>query len=179
MRTDTSGTGAAADVVIRRADPSQWAACRRVRLAALADAPDAFSSTLERELAFDEQAWRQRLASGATFLAWQDGEPVGTASGVAADLDPEHAVPGSRQLVGMWVDPAVRGLRVADRLVEAVAAEAKAQGAARLVLWVTDVNGRARAFYQRMGFRPTGVRDLVRPDQPDRWEEQLIRDLSC
>ena len=68
-------------------------------------------STLERELGFDDQVWRQRLgsATAATFLAWHDGEPAGTATGKTEDPDDEFAVPGAWQLVGMWVDPRARG----------------------------------------------------------------------
>ncbi len=164
-------------VRIRRAHPDDWPACKRVRLAALEEAPYAFGSTLERELAFADRLWRQRLesASAASFLAWLGTEPVGMAVGLADDPGDEFAVPGAWQLVGMWADPRVRGLGVAGPLVEVVAAHARAQGAASLVLWVTEVNDRARSFYRRMGFTGTGMRQLVRPEQPDHWEEQMIR----
>jgi len=167
-----------AQIVIHRLVPDQWAAYRQARLTALADAPYAFSSTLDREVGFDEQRWRQRIESSATFLAWCDGEPVGTATGLLDKLGGEHAVPGSWQLVAMWVDPRARGTGVADQLVDAVARQARAEGAPALTLWVTEVNERARAFYVRLGFRPTGVRELVRPDEPDHWEELMIRDLG-
>jgi len=162
---------------ITRVGPEDWQVYRRVRLASLADAPYAFMSTLEREREFADDVWRQRLrsAAAATFLAWQGGEPVGTATGKAENPDHEHAVPGAWQLVGMWVDPAARGLGVADALVEAVADHARAQGAEAVVLWVTEVNDRARSFYTRMGFDQTGVRQVVRPDEPDHWEQQMIR----
>jgi GNAT superfamily N-acetyltransferase len=163
--------------VITRARPHDWQLYRRVRLAALADAPYAFSSTLERERAFADDVWRQRLGSvtTATFLAWHDGEPVGAATGKVEDPADEHAIAESWQLVGMWVDPRARGLGVADALVEAVAGHAASQGAQALVLWVTEINDRARRFYERMGFQPTGVRQVVRPDEPDHWEQQMIR----
>jgi len=150
---------------------------RRVRFAALADAPYAFSSTLEHEQGYADDRWSQRLgsATAATFLAWQDSEPVGAATGKVENPADEHAIPGCWQLVGMWVDPSARGRGVADALVEAVAAHARSQGAEALVLWVTEVNDRARRFYQRMGFQPTGVRQVVRPDEPDHWEQQMIR----
>jgi ribosomal protein S18 acetylase RimI-like enzyme len=163
--------------VITRAGPQDWQVYRRVRFAALADAPYAFSSTLEREQGYADDFWRQRLGSvtAATFLAWQDSEPVGAATGKVEDAADEHAIPESWQLVGMWVDPCARGLGVADALVEAVAGHAASQGAEALVLWVTEINDRARRFYERMGFQPTGVRQVVRPDEPDHWEQQMIR----
>ncbi len=169
----------AADVVVRRLTPDDWAVSRQVRLAALAEAPYAFMSTLAREQAFDEQGWRQRLALSvaATFLAWVDGEPAGTATGKVDDPDDEFAVPGAWQLVGMWVDPDVRGAGVADRLVETVAAHAAGRGAGSLVLWVTEVNVRAQAFYRRLDFSPTGARQPLRPDEPGLIELQMIRQL--
>jgi hypothetical protein len=45
-------------------------------------------------------------------------------------------------------------------------------------LWVTEVNARARAFYRRLGFVSTGRRQLVRLEEPDHWEEQLVRRLG-
>ena len=162
---------------IRRAGPEHWRACRDARLRALADAPHAFASTLERERGFDDEVWQQRLSatSAATFLAWQGDEVVGMATGVPDRADDEFAVPGAWQLVGMWVAPQARGRGIADRLVELVAGHAHASGAVSLVLWVTEVNARARAFYQRIGFVPTGRRQLVRPQEPDHWEIQMIR----
>jgi GNAT superfamily N-acetyltransferase len=165
---------------VRRAHPEEWQVYRQVRLAALAEAPYAFMSTLEHEQAFGEEIWRQRLGSpiAATFIAWRDGEPAGTATGVVDNPGDEHAVPGAWQLVGMWVDPDVRGLGVAGELVEAVAGHARATGATRLFLWVTEVNDRARAFYKKLGFVPTGARQPVRQDEPEHWEEQMIRRID-
>ena len=163
--------------MITRAEPQDWQVYRRVRFAALADAPYAFSSTLERERGYADEVWSQRLGSvtAATFLAWQDGQPVGAATGKVDNPADEHAIADSWQLVGMWVDPRARGLGVADALVEAVADHARSQGAETLVLWVTEINDRAKRFYQRMGFQPTGARQVVRPDEPDHWELQMIR----
>jgi hypothetical protein len=64
-------------VQICRMEPEEWATVRRVRLAALADAPEAFASTLDRELRLDEATWRERVAASPWFLAWRDGKPVG------------------------------------------------------------------------------------------------------
>jgi ribosomal protein S18 acetylase RimI-like enzyme len=169
----------AGGLIVRRLTPDDWAVSRQIRLAALADAPYAFMSTLAREQDFDEQTWRRRLASpvAATFLAWVDGYPAGTATGKVDNPEDEFTVPGAWQLVGMWVAPDVRGTGVAAALVETVAGYAGEQGADTLVLWVTEVNDRAQAFYRRLGFSPTGARQPVRPDEPDHMELQMVRQL--
>jgi GNAT superfamily N-acetyltransferase len=168
----------AREVEVRAVTPEEWVTLREVRLAALADSPQAFASTLERELGFGEQRWRSWIESSSVFLAWRDGQPVGMAAGVADDARRADSVPGSWHVVAMWVRPQERGRGSAGKIIEAVAERARASGAARLVLWVTDVNPRAGAFYERLGFRRTGVRQLVRPGEPDHWEEQLIRELG-
>jgi ribosomal protein S18 acetylase RimI-like enzyme len=166
-----SGLGAAVELGYRRLVTADWAELRAARLAALADAPYAFSSTLEREQAFTESVWRDRAGSGRTFGAWQGGAIVGLATGL-----PEGDA-AAWQLVGMWVSPGLRGKGVADRLVGEVCGLARRSGAATVTLWVTEVNERANAFYRRIGFVPTGARQLVRPDEPDLWEIEMARRL--
>lgn len=178
LRMASRGTETA--VQIRQAAPDDWAALRQVRLAALAEAPYAFGSTLDSEIARPERHWRARIAGWPQFIAWAGTEPVGIAAGFAepaADSD-QAGARGSWHLVSMWVSPQARGRGIADDLVAAVSACARADGARRLTLWVTDVNARARAFYQRMGFRSTGRRQLVRPEEPDHWEQELALDLG-
>jgi ribosomal protein S18 acetylase RimI-like enzyme len=155
---------------VRRLTAEDWMELRATRLAALAEAPYAFSSTVAREQGFTEQTWRERAGSGRTFGAWDGGTIVGLASGLPED--------GQWQLVGMWVSPKVRGTGVADRLVAAVCELARQSGFTSVTLWVTEVNDRARAFYRRLGFAPTGGRQLVRPEEPDQWEEELTLPLA-
>lgn len=176
-------------VTVRQLGADDWARLRQARLAALAEAPYAFSSTLAREQAYDEEVWRRRAAAGRTFGAVDGATIAGLAtslpveeldSDTASSADLGAAEPGATpawELVGMWVDPAVRGQGVADQLVEAVCGQARQAGAATITLWVTEMNERAAAFYRRLGFTPTGARQLVRPDEPDRWELELARSL--
>jgi GNAT superfamily N-acetyltransferase len=56
-------------------------------------------------------------------------------------------------LEDLFVDPAARGGGVARRLVGALAAEARAQGYARMDWAVLDWNESAKAFYRRLGAR--------------------------
>jgi ribosomal protein S18 acetylase RimI-like enzyme len=156
-----------ASVIIRGLTAQDWRQLRDARLAALAEAPYAFASTLAREEAFADETWRERAGSGQTFGAWQDGTIVGLATGL-----PEEP-PTGWHLVGMWVAPEHRGHGVADQLVGAVCGLAKEAGAVYVTLWVTDVNERARTFYRRLGFVPTGQRQLLRPGESE--EELSLR----
>jgi ribosomal protein S18 acetylase RimI-like enzyme len=155
---------------VRKLTADDWMELRSARLAALAEAPYAFSSTVAREQEFTEQTWRERAGSGRTFAVWDGDAIVGLATGLPED--------GQWHLVGMWVSPKVRGTGVADRLVAAVCELARQSGFTSATLWVTEVNGRARSFYRRFGFAPTGGRQLVRPEEPDHWEEELTLRLS-
>jgi ribosomal protein S18 acetylase RimI-like enzyme len=153
------------ELEVRPLTSADWAALRAARLAALVEAPYAFASTEAQERQLTEQDWRDRAGRGGTFAAWEGNAIVGLATGIARD--------GDWHLVGMWVAPRVRGTGVADRLVAAVCELASQAGATSVTLWVTEVNGRARAFYRRLGFVPTGDRQVVRPEEPDHWEEEL------
>jgi ribosomal protein S18 acetylase RimI-like enzyme len=179
---------------VRRLTESDWAALRATRLAALAEAPYAFASTLEREQGFTEQTWRERLGPDALAVYFGadvgDGADAGAGAGgngaepsplagLAALLGPSAATGlDGWHLVSMWVNPATRGQGLADRLIAAVCDLAREQGAVELELWVTLGNDRARAFYQRNGFNGTADRQLIRPEDPDSWEERMVRPLG-
>jgi ribosomal protein S18 acetylase RimI-like enzyme len=187
----TPDAAARPTVEIRRLQPAEWAAVREVRLAALADSPAAFFSTLELEQAFDEREWRRRLAETAYFGAWE-GRPEPRLTGMVATFpeagtdgaDPAEDIAGaaapaggSWHLVAMWVSPGRRGQGIADRLVTAVCDLARARDAARVALWVADANPRAQALYRRHGFRLSGERGLLRDADPGSGEARMTRDL--
>ncbi|HZQ37096.1 MAG TPA: GNAT family N-acetyltransferase, partial [Dehalococcoidia bacterium] len=61
---------------IRAVRPDEAALLRDVRLRALADAPEAFLTTLDEALAYPEQVWRERAATQpgrVTLIAAEPG----------------------------------------------------------------------------------------------------------
>lgn len=138
---------------IRRTSADDWRDVRDVRLRALKDAPTAFGSTYERELAFTEDQWRQR-ATQMSFLAYDVDRsiPVGVVAGIPWG-------DGDVLLVAMWIDPECRGATLGEALVDAVADAARGEGAAQVVLHVTESNTAARKLYERCGFDYTGERE--------------------
>lgn len=147
-------------VEIREVGPEDWQIMRDVRLAALRDAPYAFSSTYEREARFAEAEWRGRAEGRNNFLAYLPGLG-GTPAGIAAGIEEE---PGAFELLSMWVHPEARGHRVGSALITSVVGWARARGASAVHLWVTESNKPARRLYERSGFTPTGERQPLPSD---------------
>lgn len=159
-------TDAAVDV--RLVGPEAWALWRDARLRALADSPTAFGSTYEREAAFSEALWRERLAS-------KDGVSVlGTADGSAVAMGGTF-VPGDGwcHLFGMWVDPAWRGRGLSLRVLDLLTTWA-ADRDLPVSLHVTVGNLVARAVYERRGFVATGETCPLRPGAAERIERMVL-----
>jgi GNAT superfamily N-acetyltransferase len=155
-------------VGLRRAIFGDEPILRALRLQALSDAPDAFGSTYERELARTTSDWQQWLSPGVTFILDESDGANGIVAGVRDAIDPAVV-----HLMAMWVHPAIRGLGAGDALVDAVLSWAEAEGAKVVRLDVVQGNDRARRFYERNGFRPTG-HEVVR-ERDGRIEVQMER----
>ena len=97
-------------LVVERVDAESWRSYRDVRLAALIDSPRAFWATYAEAAQRTDEEWRERCATtGPTWLAFDDGRPVGTVGLWHADEQPADEV----FLVGMWVATVARGTAAA------------------------------------------------------------------
>jgi putative acetyltransferase len=83
------------------------------------------------------------------FVARLDDQPAGC-GGVAFD-------DGLAEVKRMYVRPAARGRGVARAILARLEAEARAQGAPRLVLETGDIRHDAMRLYERAGFRRCGA----------------------
>ena len=151
-------------VVVRRVAPDEWPAFREIRLAALADAPQAYLTTLAEAQAYPEQLWRDRIAANPHLLATVDGVAVGMTVVIATD--------NGREIVSVWVAPDARGRGVIEALIDAAVGWAGDQGDAQLGLWVVEGNERAERAYARYGFSRTGRTQPV-PGRPDEIEVEM------
>jgi GNAT superfamily N-acetyltransferase len=101
---------------------------------------EAFRRTFEAPLPEDAGAW----------VAEAGGEIVGVATRTGPELRALYVVPDA------W------GTGAARALTEAVLAAVRAGGSTEATLWVVEANARARRFYEREGWEPTGdTRDTV------------------
>jgi ribosomal protein S18 acetylase RimI-like enzyme len=145
---------------LRRLGPDNWQDFREIRLRSLADSPDAFGSTLEREQGFTEEDWRRRL-SGPVCAVYDPG-PVA----VAGVFDND----GVLYVWAMWTDPAHRGRGHARALLDALIPDGTAAQ-----LDVNVSNDGARAAYERYGFVGTGRLEPLRPGSEQRIELMVLR----
>ena len=140
--------------------PDDWRPWRELRLAALAEAPEAFGSTLADWTGTGdaEERWRARLASVPfNAILTCDGEPAGMVGAITND-------DGAVELISLWVSPGFRGRGVGDAAVRAVLHWAGVNYPGfSAVLSVKAANDRAIALYARHGFVKAGPS----PDGPD------------
>jgi GNAT superfamily N-acetyltransferase len=145
---------------VRRISVDEWPLLRELRLASLADAPDAFGQTYDNAAREPDSEWRSAARASARgdrrawFLARDaDGSDVGL-------VQARRRPPSDCLVFSMWVAPRARRGGTGRALIDAVATWAEGWGASRIVLWVFGANEGAHRFYERIGFH-------VLPDGPD------------
>ena len=137
--------------ILRPTNEDDWDDWRVLRLEALAESPEAFSSTLSGWTGpgDTEQRWRARLRDVPyNVLVLRHGRPVGMVSATACSEGVE--------LISMWVHPNTRGLGAGDALVGGVLTWASDRGATLVHLAVRAANRHAVELYERNGFEVVG-----------------------
>ena len=165
------------EVTVRRAGPEDAADVARVQVTGWHEAytgrmPQSILDRLDVERA---TGWWRRVIVGGTdgeipgevWVAERDGVVIGFASaGASRDDDPQQ---DQRELYAIYVLAEHYGSGAGQALLDA------AIGRSAASLWVLQDNPRARAFYERNGFRSDGsVKDDARWGDPVR-EERLVR----
>jgi GNAT superfamily N-acetyltransferase len=161
---------------VRRAALGDELTLREIRLQALSDAPNAFGSTYEREVARTISDWQRWMSPGVAFILYVPAGARGMVAGLRDETDPEVV-----HLMAMWVHPTIRGSEGAAELVAAVVGWSRSEGAKVVRLKVIQGNDRARRFYERMGFRSTGQEEIRQRDglieiQMERLLEHVLRE---
>lgn len=151
--------------------PHEWPVLKSVRLRALADAPDAFSTTWTQAQAYSDRDWQARAGRfmvnppAAMRIAYLNGTPCGMMSCYPTSPANQDERPVA-ELTAVWVDPTVRGQGIGEALMASVVEWAGFQGIAVLQAWVTEGSHRAIAFYKKVGFEETGQRQAEGPNAP-------------
>ena len=145
---------------------------RTIRLAALQDAPQAFTSTFQQMESLPPEGWLNQLRMLSTFVAVVDGVDSGMVRGAPSSDDDSSAY-----LISLWVAPQARGLGVGDALIDAVVTWARSEGYTRLLLDAGIENRPAVALYSRKGFKPTGQLGHLPPPRDYVKEQEMALEL--
>ena len=160
---------------IRRLAPADAADYREVRLAALKDDPEAFSSRYGIEAARPDEDFAARLQTSVVHAAYREGRIVGMA-GVAARSDPVE--PRCAFLWGVYVRPEMRGLGIASRMLDA-ALEKALERFDEITLDVAAGNLPAIALYEKFGFARRGMPRPMQTGAGDRDEISMVKFLGA
>lgn len=98
---------------------------------------------------------RERFAEGPIWLAYLDGKPVGTVSGLAEEE--------RFYIRSMAIKPSIQRVGVGQKLLDTLEAFARGQGFGKLYLYTTFVLPGAQRLYEKNGFY------IVRETHPDEW----------
>jgi GNAT superfamily N-acetyltransferase len=160
------------DPVVRAVTPADVAAVTRLQVASWREAyagliPAGYLAAMSA--AEREQRHLARVLDpeprAAYLLAEQAGAVRGmTNLGPARDDDLDPAAVG--EIRAMYVDPPAWSTGVGAALMRAALDHLVGHGTRAVALWVLEGNARARAFYERWGFRPDGSRQVVELGQP-------------
>jgi ribosomal protein S18 acetylase RimI-like enzyme len=156
-----------APIAVRPVRPGEGAQLREIRIRALTDSPEAFSTTVADVIDLPAGHWEDLLVGGESgsrrYVAVADGAWVG--------LVGTHRSDAGVELISMWTDPAMRGRGVGQLLVESVLRHANEP----VSLWVIRGNEAAQRLYERCGFVTQG--DYVAPeDDPCRAEIRMTHE---
>lgn len=132
-----------------------WPIAREVRLRALKDSPSAYLADYEDEVTVGEDGWRERFTEMRWVVARDAGRIIGLASSVRVPGRPSD----ERHIESVWVDPRHRRKGVLRAVLGHLAVADP--GVTEWRVWVLDTNTVAQEVYERLGFSPTGERQLL------------------
>ncbi|MGO4439069.1 GNAT family N-acetyltransferase [Rhizobium sp. RAF56] len=138
---------------VRLLEPDDVEAFKAIRLEALNAEPAAFASTAADWESMTDNDWRRFLIDNAVFVAFRAGKPVGI-MGLMRQRASKAAHRGT--LIMVYLRASERAAGLADALLAAVVAHARAAGIRQLELDASADNPAAIRFYARHGFVEIG-----------------------
>jgi RimJ/RimL family protein N-acetyltransferase len=145
-------------VTLRPAQETDALAYRELRLEGLRNHPEAFGSDYIVNLAHPMTFWTDRVRltgnERTLYFAVHDTNLIGTCAIVRGDSPKTRH---SAFIVGVYVQPAWRGLRIADELIAACLEWAQQQEIKIVKLGVSITNTPAIRRYSKCGFKIYGI----------------------
>ncbi|MES2632552.1 MAG: GNAT family N-acetyltransferase [Pseudomonadota bacterium] len=141
---------------IRKLDTHDAHDYRALRIRALWEFPEAFTSSYQEDELLPMEWWEARLArDNTTFWGAFDGGNLCAMVGLERETRAKNSHKAT--VVGMYVSQEYFGTGMGKMLIDALIAHARAAGLELLVLTVTEGNTIATHFYAAAGFHSFGI----------------------
>lgn len=141
---------------VRRLDAHDAHDYRAVRIRALWEFPEAFTSSYQEDEKQPLEVWEARLARPSTlFWGAFDGGNLCGVVGLERETRAKNAHKAT--VVGMYVSQEYFGTGMGRMLIDALIAQARNLSLELLVLTVTEGNTVATNFYEAAGFKSFGI----------------------
>jgi RimJ/RimL family protein N-acetyltransferase len=141
---------------VRRLGPYDAPSYRALRIRALWEFPEAFTSSYDEDERQPIETWETRLAGQhAVFWGAFEGPALCGMVGMERETRPKNRHKAT--VVGMYVSQEYFGTGMGRALIDALLAHARETGLELLVLTVTEGNSVATNFYEAAGFRSFGI----------------------
>ncbi len=159
--------------------PEDWQAYRDLRLRALKEDPQAFSSSYADAAQFDEEKWKGRLRDAFQgqrswlFFARHEGKLVGMIGAFVDEASSETAT-----IVSVYVPAEERGKGISSQLMKCIlSALSKSSSFKAVSLTVNSTQLSAIGLYRKFGFQPIGTVSAVTGDGKPAEEVTMERPL--
>jgi RimJ/RimL family protein N-acetyltransferase len=150
------------EITLRPARVTDTQAYRDLRLEALHNHPEAFSSDYATNFAYPSTFWEERLhdlgQSGALFFAEREAELIGMC-GIYRENSPK--LQHTSTIWGVYVKEEWRGLQITEGLISRCTGWALEKGIKVVKLGVATTNTRAINAYLHSGFTVYGVEPMA------------------
>lgn len=140
-------------MIIRQLTVGDVAAYRALHRFGMLESPTGFVDVESTDNARPDAEVAAMLARGDGWGAFDGERLVGK---LTIDALPYPSLSHTFWIHAVYLHPDARGSGVSGKLIRSAIDSAQARGARRIALWVNGVNFRARALYERIGFRQTG-----------------------
>lgn len=148
---------------------------RDVLPTAYLEAPEFAQQRLDRWRAW---AWGDGSPQTRVFVAELDGEVVGFGLCGAQHAGKPAAPTGKAEVYAFYLRPAAWGSGAAAPLLARCHDSLRDAGFDEAVLWVLRDNPRARRFYERAGWSPTGESSLFEEPARDDWPAFAVPEVQ-
>jgi ribosomal protein S18 acetylase RimI-like enzyme len=164
---------------IRRLGPNDATGYRTLRLRALWEFPQAFTSRYEEDEKLPPEAAGKRLGSDHNkFWGAFDGDELCGMVGLERETRAKNR--HKAKVVGMYVAHERTGRGIGRALMTALIDDARASRLELLVLTVTEGDGAALRLYERCGFRSFGIEPrAIKVDGHAYAKNHMYLDLSA